>query len=52
MLSAIREIGKWERKKSNRDVVSLPIKNAKIIFIKINTDEIKFDDVELEDGIC
>ncbi|CAG0995710.1 hypothetical protein METP3_02935 [Methanosarcinales archaeon] len=55
MLSAIRDIGKWQIAKSGKKDLDVLIKEpnfkngGKIAFIKINLDEKRFDRVELED---
>ena len=55
MLSAIREIGKWQRKKYGKDELDTLIKEpkfrtgGKIVFIKVDIDKNAFDGVELED---
>ncbi|MGQ9848219.1 MAG: TIGR02556 family CRISPR-associated protein [Bacteroidales bacterium] len=53
MLSAIREIGKWQIQKSKKDeldtLVQEPFKSGKVIIIKIDFDKKSYNDVELED---
>jgi hypothetical protein len=54
MLSAIREIGKWQRNKYGKDeldtLVQEPFKSGgKIVSIKVDVDRNSFDGVELED---
>lgn len=55
MLSAIREIGKWQRNKYKKDELATLIKEpkfktgGKVVFIKVDIDKNAFDDVELED---
>ncbi|HHT9110193.1 MAG TPA: TM1802 family CRISPR-associated protein, partial [Candidatus Brocadiaceae bacterium] len=55
MLSAIREIGKWQKEKLGKDELDVLIKKpnfkigGKIVFIKVNIDEKRFEGVELED---
>lgn len=55
MLSAIREIGKWQIYKSGKDELSVLTKkpklkgNGKIVLIKIDIDKYAFDSVEVED---
>jgi len=55
MLSAIREIGKWQINKSGKEELEILIKEpkfkagGKVVFIKIDIDKNAFNDVELED---
>lgn len=55
MLSAIREIGKWQRYKYKKDELATLIKEpkfktgGKVVFIKVDIDKNAFDDIELED---
>lgn len=55
MLSAIREIGKWQRNKYGKDELDTLIKEpkfkvgGKVVFIKVDIDKNAFDGVELED---
>ena len=55
MLSAIREIGKWQIKKSDKDELDVLIREpnfkegGRIVFIKVNIDNKTFEGVELED---
>lgn len=55
MLSAIREIGKWQINKSGKDELEVLIKEpkfktgGKVVLIKIDIDKNVFEDVELED---
>ncbi len=55
MLSAIRDIGKWQIAKSGKNELDVLIKEpnfkngGKVAFIKINFDEKRFEGVELED---
>ncbi|VVB92958.1 CRISPR-associated protein (cas_TM1802) [uncultured archaeon] len=55
MLSAIREIGKWQIAKSSKNELDVLIKEpnfkngGKVALIKINLDEKRFEGVELED---
>jgi len=55
MLSAIREIGKWQINKSGKDELEVLIMEpkfkvgGKVVLIRINTDKNMFEDVELED---
>jgi len=55
MLSAIREIGKWQINKSGKDELEVLIKEpkfksgGKVVFIKVDIDKNAFDSVELED---
>jgi len=55
MLSAIREIGKWQRDKYGKDELDTLIKEpkfktgGKVVLIKVDIDKNDFDDVELED---
>ncbi len=55
MLSAIRDIGKWQIAKSSKNELDVLIKEpnfkngGKVAFIKINLDEKRFEGVELED---
>ena len=55
MLSAIREIGKWQINKSGKNELEVLIKEpkfkagGKVVFIKVDIDKNAFDDVELED---
>jgi len=55
MLSAIREIGKWQIVKSGKDKLDILIKEpnfrsgGKVVFIKIDLDDKTFEGIELED---
>jgi CRISPR-associated protein Csh1 len=55
MLSAIRDVGKWQIEKSSKNELDVLIKKpnfkngGKVAFIKINLDEKRFGGVELED---
>lgn len=55
MLSAIRDIGKWQIAKSSKNELDVLIKEpnfkngGKVVFIKINLDEKRIEGVELED---
>lgn len=55
MLSAIRDIGKWQIDKSGKNELDVLTKEpnfkngGKVVFIKINFDDKRFEDVELED---
>lgn len=55
MLSAIREIGKWQKEKLDKDELDVLVKKpnfkigGKIVFIKVNIDEKMFEGVEIED---
>lgn len=55
MLSAIRDVGKWQIEKSSKNELDVLIKKpnfkngGKVAFIKINLDEKRFEGVELED---
>ena len=55
MLSAIREIGKWQIEKTGKDELDVLItepnfrNGGNVIFIKINLDNMAFDSIELED---
>lgn len=54
MLSAIREIGKWQRNKCGKDeldtLIQEPFKSGgKVVSIKVDVDRNDFDRVELED---
>lgn len=55
MLSAIREIGKWQINKSGKDELEVLIKapkfkaGGKVVFIKVDIDKNAFEAVDLED---
>ncbi len=53
MLSAIKEIGKWQKDKDKKDeldtLIQEPFKSGYVIFIKINLDRYEFDRIELEE---
>lgn len=55
MLSAIREIGKWQIEKSGKDELDVLIKEpnfrsgGKVVFIKIDPDAKTYEGIELED---
>ena len=53
MLSAIREIGRWQVKRLNKDLIEVfiksPFDSGKIVLIKIDPVNKKYEGVELED---
>ncbi|MBE0461635.1 MAG: TIGR02556 family CRISPR-associated protein, partial [Candidatus Aminicenantes bacterium] len=55
MLSAIKEIGKWQIEKTGKDKLDILIKEpnfkdgGKVVFIKTNLDDKTFEGIELED---
>lgn len=55
MLTALREIGRWQRNQKQTDelgtLIKEPFNNGKIIFIKVDVDENRYCGVEIEDYI-